>query len=598
MMEKVADSASCKLLLIEDDEVDRRTVHRAVSRKSKVYECEFANTLEEAKQLIRIKHFDIIVTDLNLPDSGGLDTITSLLECTRKIPIVVLSGTNDDDVALEAIHFGAQDFIPKEYIRDNGLINRTIRHALERHQLRLGLEATRDRESFLAHYDQCTSLPNRLLLLDRLSQSIIQAQRTQEKFSLCFVDLDRFKEVNDSLGHAAGDEVLRVVSQRMVRMFRESDTIARFGGDEFVIIFNKAHREEHVAPLCENLIAEINKPIPLGAKTTNVGASIGIACYPRHGHSADLLLKHADMAMYEAKKLGKNRLAFFNQNIYEKNKQIYTHEQALREALHTPEKHFKLYYQPKVNLSNGNIDSVEALIRWEHPKLGFITPDKFIPLAENLGLIEQIDDWVLNAACAQARRWRDLGPNIRIGINVSSRSFNRRNFTESIVAPSLKRYNIDGSHLEIEITESLLLEDTSLVNSQLISLKSLGIQIAIDDFGKGYSSLSYLHHFPIDRVKIDGSFICDKSSGNNEKALLKAIIAMGQALGLTVIAECIETQSQLDYLKSLSCHEGQGYFWGRPSPDWSPVKKKSDDQTQRIHANERLQPFVQIARPN
>ena len=559
-----------RALLLEDDDLDCRAVRRALQRSIIPFECDRVSLLSEVSTQVKREKYDIILTDMNLPDSAGLDTINSLLQLVGKTPIVVLSGTDDDTIALEAVHAGAQDFIPKHYIGDASLINRTLRHAMERHQLKLGLESTRDRERFLAHYDQCTSLPNRLLFLDRIQQTVAQAQRNQHKFALFFVDLDRFKRVNDAIGHSAGDEVLRSVGTRMKTLVRESDTVARFGGDEFAVILQLSHDDAAMERLGKKIIEAINQPIPYGNHLCSVGASIGIACYPRHGHSAEHLLKNADMAMYEAKKKGRNQVQFFNQALFEQQSHFFSLEKALREALRDPNENFTLHYQPRVELKSGKIFSVEALIRWQHPVIGNIPPNQFIPLAEDLGLIEQIDEWVFETACQKAVQWRTLNESVRIGVNISGHSFNQRHFVKQIVKPLLKKYDVTGSCFEMEITEGVLLADTQQVLQRLQSLKTLGISLAIDDFGTGFSSLNYLSRFPIDTLKVDGSFICDHNSSESEQALLKAIIALGNALRMNVVAECVETEEQKQYLLNLNCHEGQGYYWFRPDPHWMP----------------------------
>lgn len=565
----------CRVLLLEDDEVDCRAIRRALRHSPIPFECDHARLLEDVIELARTAYYDVILSDMNLPDSDGLGTITSLMGFFDKTPIVVLSGTDDDNIALEAVHAGAQDYISKQYIGDASLIIRTLQHAMERHQLKLGLENTRDRAQFLAHYDQCTSLPNRLLFLDRLQQAVVQARRNQSRFSLFFVDLDHFKHINDSVGHLAGDEVLRCVGERMKSLIRDCDTVARYGGDEYVLILRSSGTDEGMERLAAKLIEEINKPIPFGHHLCEVGASIGIAHFPQDSNSPESLIKSADMAMYEAKRSGRNKVQKFNRSLASQQRQYLSIEKALRSALHQPDKHFSLHYQPRIELDTGEIPAAEALIRWNHEKLGNIPPDKFIPLAEDLGLIERIDKWVLETACKKAKEWRAQGNTVRVGVNISGRSFNQRDFVSGVVIPLLDRYAVDGQCLEIEITEGVLLLDTQQVRDHMIALKELGISLAVDDFGTGFSSLSYLNRFPIDTLKIDGSFICDQHSSNSEKALLKAIIALGRALEMKVVAECVETFAQQQYLLSLKCHEGQGYYWAKPSAQWLPQKKKT-----------------------
>ena len=571
-----------RALLLEDDEVDCRAIKRALGRSPIPFKCDHVRLLAEVLEIEGIEQYDIILTDMNLPDSDGLNTITSLMGIVGSTPIVVLSGTDDDRIALEAVHAGAQDYIPKQYISDAGLINRTLIHAMERHQLRQGLESTRDRARYLAHYDQCTNLPNRLLFLDRIYQAVMLAQRAKDTFALFFVDLDRFKHVNDTIGHNAGDEVLRTVGKRMKALVRDNDTVARYGGDEFVVILQLSSDDEAMKRLAERMIKSINEPIQYGHHQCTVGASIGIASYPDDGASTEDLMKNADMAMYEAKNRGRNQVRFFSRELYDRKSRSLSIENALREALCAPEKHFELHYQPRVDLISGEIRSVEALIRWPHATLGLVPPDQFIPLAEDLGLIEQIDRWVLKTACQKALQWQPYEANIRIGVNISGRSFNFQDFVNDVVKPLLKQYGIKGDCLEIEITEGVLLVDTQQVLNQMRALKSLGFSLAIDDFGTGFSSLNYLNRFPIDTLKIDGSFICDQYSSKSEQALLKAIIALGNALDMNIVAECVETAAQKHYLANLQCHEGQGYYWHKPSKDWSPNNRNPKTQNAQL----------------
>jgi len=570
MLQRETLEQKYRILLLEDDNIDRRAIRRALKTNLSNFECDSVSLFTDASTLIENNCYDIVLTDMNLPDSDGLDTVTSLLKLVDKTPIVVLSGSDDDAIALEAVHVGAQDFISKRYISDAGLIGRTLRHAIERHHLKVGLEKTRDRERFLAHYDQCTSLPNRLLFLDRLQQAVVHAERNNGVFALFFVDLDRFKHVNDSIGHTAGDEVLRTVGARMKGLVRDSDTVARFGGDEYVVLLQFSNSAEAMQALAQRIIKAINQPIQYGHHQCTVGASIGVACYPTHGNFPEQLIKNADMAMYEAKTKGRNQVKFFTQGMSDLQTQIFSIEQALQTALRNPNQNFALHYQPRVTLSTGEVHSVEALIRWQAPQIGNIPPDQFIPMAEELGLIADIDEWVLETACKKAQQWSSMNAGVRIGVNISGRSFNRADFVGQLIEPMLDKYDISGTALELEITEGVLLAENSHLLEQLKSIKELGITLAIDDFGTGYSSLSYLNRFPIDTLKIDGSFICDEQSTTSDKALLKAIIALGAALNLKVVAECVETLSQERYLRRLHCDEGQGYYWCKPEPNWNP----------------------------
>jgi EAL domain-containing protein (putative c-di-GMP-specific phosphodiesterase class I) len=308
----------------------------------------------------------------------------------------------------------------------------------------------------------------------------------------------------------------------------------------------------------------------VGHHTCTVGASIGIACYPQHGENTEQLLKNADMAMYKAKDKGRNQSHFFSEILSEQSRKSFEVEIALKDAIQHATSQFSLHYQPKVNLTTGEIASVEALIRWEHPTLGHMSPDKFIPIAEEIGLIEQIDEWVLRQACQQLKQWQTgEHASVVIAINISGRSFNHSRFVSNTVMPILQEYQVKGDHLEIEITESVLLTDIEQVHQRLIDLKKLGLRIAIDDFGTGFSSLNYLSNLPIDTLKIDGTFMCDMSSSDKDQAVLKAIIALGNALNINVVAECVENSNQLELLQTLHCNEGQGWFWGKPAANWS-----------------------------
>lgn len=564
------------VLIIEDDSVDYRSIRRALEKSSVDFQYDRVVLLAEAKKQLQNKQYDVVIADMHLPDSSGLNTITTLINLVGNIPIVVLSNDESDSIALEAVHAGAQEFIPKQYISDTKLIHRTLLHAFERHQLKLGLESVRDRERYLAHYDQCTSLPNRLLFLDRINQAIIQAKRHNNKFMLFFIDLDRFKNVNDSIGHSAGDEVLRCVGERMKSLVRSSDTVARFGGDEFVIILQRSDNVKAMDRLARKLIAEINKPITYGKQSCRVGASIGVASYPEHGSTPEVLVKNADRAMYESKTNGRNQVHFCTKELLERQTEIFSIENALRHALHTPDQNFQLHYQPRVELSTGNIYSVEAFIRWIHPKLGNIPPSQFIPLAEEVGLIEQIDEWTLEIACKQIKQWHTLHEKIQVGVNISSRSLNRKDFVNRVVQPLLEKYEVSGHSLELEVTENILLANTNTVRNCLNELKALGLSLAIDNFGTGFSSLRHLNTLPIDILKIDGSFICDKNSTESDKVLLKAIVTLGKALSMKVIAKSVETKEQRQYLTELKCDEGQGFYWYKPSAEWLPqaAKKK------------------------
>jgi diguanylate cyclase (GGDEF)-like protein len=416
--------------------------------------------------------------------------------------------------------------------------------------------------TYASQHDLVTNLPNRLLLMDRIVQSIALARRQRKSIAVIFLDLDRFKYINDSLGHPIGDKVLKCVSSRLVAGVRASDTVSRQGGDEFVILLSEIAFPEVAAVIARKILSLVNQPQSIEGHDVHVNASIGISIYPEDGEDAETLIKNADMAMYHAKEDGRNNFKFFKPEMNQKAVERQTVESDLRRALQRNE--FLLYYQPQVQLDSGEITGVEALIRWQHPTRGIMLPAQFVPVAEDCGLIIQIGRWVLREACEQARLWQEAGlPLIRISVNVSPTEFRDQGFLEGIRA-TLAETGMDAHFLELELTEGVLMENAEVSVSILQSLKMLKVQLAVDDFGTGYSSFSYLRQFPIDLLKIDQSFVKQIVSNSTDSTIVSAIIRMGKSLGHTVLAEGIETPAQRDYLLAQSCAEGQGYLFGRP----------------------------------
>jgi diguanylate cyclase (GGDEF)-like protein len=415
-----------------------------------------------------------------------------------------------------------------------------------------------------AQHDPVTNLPNRILLNDRISQAIALTRRRRENrpLALLSLDLDRFKYINDSLGHAVGDKVLQSVSQRLLAGVRGSDTVSRIGGDEFVILLSEIARAEDAATIATKMLLFLNAPHEIDGTDVDVDGSIGISIYPGDGGDAETLIKNADLAMYHAKGKGRNNFQFFTADMNIKAIERQSLEGSLRRALERQE--FLLHYQPKVCLDTGEITGVEALIRWQQPDRGLVPPDQFVPIAEDCGLIIPIGRWVLREACRQAREWRDAGlPFKRISINVSAGEFRAKTFVAD-VSTTLRETGLEARYLDLELTERVLMANAADTVAVLRQLKMLGVRLAVDDFGTGYSSLSYLRHFPIDVLKIDRSFIQQISGDPNDSVLVGAIIDMGKHLNQRVIAEGIETQEQLEFLQARHCAEGQGYLFSRP----------------------------------
>ncbi len=424
-----------------------------------------------------------------------------------------------------------------------------------------------DTITFQAYHDLLTKLPNRALLRDRLGLAISQAKREREMLAVMFLDLDRFKNVNDTLGHMIGDELLQQVSNRLRSCVREGDTLARFGGDEFALLLPKInHSREDVETIASKIINVLKQPFMVDGHELYVSTSIGISLYPQDGINMDTLIKNADIAMYHVKGQGKNGYQFYSNDM---NKPYFKHlsmETGIHKALENEQ--FSLVYQPQINLKTGDIVGVEALLRWEHPEHGNISPSEFIPFAEESGLIVKIGEWVLETALKELKGWRDAGlPEIRMSINMSARHIAEKNFVQSI-RTILRRHELPGDALEIEITENAIMDDMDDIVRKLKQLADMDVTIAIDDFGTGYSSLSYLHKLPIQTLKIDRTFLKESRYAKDDHTIVNTIVAMAKGLHLNVIAEGVETRSQLDYLREIECNEAQGFLFGKPlTPD-------------------------------
>ncbi len=416
----------------------------------------------------------------------------------------------------------------------------------------------------LINYDTLTGLPNRSLLHDRLRQAIAQAAQERHLVWVLCLDLDRFKGVNDTLGHRSGDKLLQEVARRLSACVRESDTLARLGGDEFVVVLNGVVNEKGATIVAKKILALIAEPIPIDDHELYTTASIGIAAYPMDGEDGHTLLKHADLAMYKAKELDRNNFHFFSHDMNIKVMERLMLENSMRKGLEREE--FFLVYQPQVDARSGLITGVEALLRWNHPDMGLLTPDRFIYLAEETGFIVPLGEWVLTAACRQNRAWQKQGfAPLRVAVNLSGKQFGQHRLDEMISAILLET-GLEARWLELEITESAIMRNADHNISILRRLKEMGISLAIDDFGTGYSSLSYLKHFPITRLKIDKSFVRDITTNPDDAAIAEIIIAMAQTLKLNVIAEGVETRAQMEFLSVHNCLEMQGYLFSRPLP--------------------------------
>jgi diguanylate cyclase (GGDEF)-like protein/PAS domain S-box-containing protein len=416
--------------------------------------------------------------------------------------------------------------------------------------------------SHLAQHDFLTDLPNRVLLNDRLDKGITLAKRKGTQLTLLFLDIDHFKHINDSLGHAIGDQLLQSVSKCLRGCVRDCDTVSRLGGDEFVVLLIDSKSEADAALVANKILASVSAPHCISGRELHVSTSIGISVYPADGDNVETLMKNADTAMYYAKENGRGNFQFFRKNLNVRAVERQYIEAGLHNALRNQE--FVLYFQAKVNLASGAITGAEALLRWTHAEWGTILPARFVGIAEECGLIVPIGRWVLLEACRQAKRWRDAGlAPISIAVNISAVEFRQANFFESVRA-ALRETAMDANLLQLEITESVLMRDVHASSAILQDLKDIGVQLAVDDFGTGYSSLSYLRQFPIDVLKIDRSFVQDIGTAADDGVIASAVIGIGNSLNLRVVAEGVESSPQLAFLKMQHCDEGQGYLFCRP----------------------------------
>jgi len=467
---------------------------------------------------------------------------------------------------------GATDFVVKPV--NWPIISHRIRHILRARKAFNSIRAAEEKVRHLAYFDGLTGLPNRALFKEHLAQAITIARRQGWRVAALFMDLDEFKRINDILGHSAGDKLLVTVGKRLLQSIRESDRAthgaisgdghqaARFGGDEFTVVLTVAHEADDVAKVAQRIKNALAQPVLLGKQEVFVTPSIGIALYPDDGETVDTLLKNADAAMYEAKRAGKNRYRFYTQSMNAHALRRLTMESKLHKALENNE--FWLSYQPQMDARSGEIVGMEALLRWDNPELGTVSPFEFISIVENNGLIVEIGEWVLKTACAQAQAWQNAGfPHLRLGVNLSPRQF-QKNRLISMVKEALHSTGFSAQYLELELTENLLMRHLDETIEMLDMLCDMGITLSVDDFGTGYSSLNYLKRFPLTTLKIDRSFVNGIPGDADDMAITKAIIAMAHSLKLRVIAEGVEDEQQLAYLCEQGCDEFQGFFFYKP----------------------------------
>ncbi|MBT3048124.1 MAG: EAL domain-containing protein [Candidatus Thiodiazotropha sp. (ex Clathrolucina costata)] len=569
--------------VLEDKQL--RKAHRIAEEKLRLAERAFQNTAE-----------GITVTDVNgdiVSTNPAFEAITGYTheEVMGQNPRILKSGHHEPsfyrdmwDTLLKAGHWRGEiwnrrkngDVYPEwltiSAVKDN---RGDTTHYVGVFTDITQIKEAQDQINFLAHHDALTQLPNRALFRERFDHALMHARRESNSIALLFLDLDRFKTVNDTLGHPSGDLVLLEVSRRMSNIIRSSDTIARLGGDEFVLLLEEQTSAQHAAVVARKLIDLFSTPMNIGEHELVVTASIGITLYPNDGDDPDLLIRHADRAMYEAKQQGRNTYRFFTQALTEGALERLMMENELRRAISRDE--LILHYQPIVDIKTRQLRGVEALVRWQHPKQGLIAPGRFIELAEEIGIIGDIGKWVLHTACTQLARWdRDEFLVPRISVNLSVQQIDQTLVMQ--VSDELQISALAPERLELEVTESMLMRNPELSRTVLGELKAIGVNFAIDDFGTGYSSLAYLKLLPLDRIKIDQSFVRDIGRDSNDEAIVRAIIALSKNLGLESVAEGVEYPNQVDFLQKAGSVLAQGYLYSHPVPaeelyrDWSGIE--------------------------
>ena len=682
------------VLLVEDNPGDARLLREIFNEPtSPASTLIHVESMSEAEKHLAEHEVDVVLLDLALPDAQGLGALRRARTAAPRVPVVVLTGMDDEALAAQALQEGAQDYLVKgrivggSEVETRGLF-RALRYAVERHVMEEALFEAKERAevtlncigdgvactdlagniTFLnlvaetmtgwplreaagrpmaevlqildatsgepipnpmdmairqdqpihlpsncilvrrdgfetpvedtvapihnregqvtgavivfrdvrearalalqathtAEHDFLTGLPNRMLLNDRVGQAIVMALRHTKKVVVLFLDLDGFKHINDSLGHPVGDKLLQSVANRLVKCVSLTDTVSRQGGDEFVVLLSEVDRAEDAAIAARRMLQAVAGAYSIGQHDLHITTSIGVSVYPDDGLDAETLIKNADTAMYQAKENGRQSYKFFKPAMNVRAVERQAIEENLRRALGRNE--FALHYQPKIDLKSGKITGAEALIRWVHPTRGLIAPQHFIPVAEECGLILPIGKWVIREACQQAQAWLSAGLALgTMAVNISALQFRGEGFLEGVFAV-LDETGLDPKHLEVELTESVLMKHAESAEAILKALRARGVQVSVDDFGTGYSSLSYLRKFPIDTLKIDQSFIHQISSTSEETTLLTAVIRMGRSLSLRVVAEGVETEEELKFLQAQRCDEAQGYYFSRPVP--------------------------------
>jgi len=546
-----------KLLLVEDNVSDAEFLSATLRRhEASSFELTHVCTIAAAVTALADDQYAVVLLDLNLPDASGMECVEAIQAADTTIPIVVLSGEDDEEFAVSILNKGVQDYLVK-WEGKGRVIFRSIRYAIERKRSELRL-------NYLAQYDALTGVPNRQYFQDQLARATARARRSGTKVALFFLDLDQFKVVNDTLGHLAGDQLLREAAQRLSRAVRSGDVLARLGGDEFAVMAEGMVTARDTEAIAQGLLKAIDAPFEVDGRELIVTASIGVTLYPNDHSDTTMLVKNADIAMYQAKEQGRNNFKFFTEHMHDELLRFHQFEHDIKHALDNDG--FDVVYQPKINMTSRRIEGMEALLRWNCPDRGQVSATQFIPVAEESGHIVPLGYWILEQACRSLRHWLDEEmPVVPVSVNVSARQFQQADFPQR-VSGILDQFALDPRLIELELTEGLLMEDTVSARQCLNDLKEIGVRIAIDDFGTGHSCLAYLRKFPIDVLKIDRSFVRDVGEGDDSEIIINAIISLARSLKLEVVAEGVENVEQAEFLVENGCHVAQGFLYSRPMP--------------------------------